>query len=93
MLEIPESKTIGSQAGSTLTNKRILDVITATSPHKFAFYNGDPEEYAKLLAGIEIKSANGHGMFVDLHCAGDVSIIIGEGTNVRYFDVSSSKRF
>ncbi len=85
MLEIPESKTIGSQAGSTLANKRILDVITATSPHKFAFYNGDPEEYVKLLAGKEIKSANGHGMFVDLHCADDVSIIIGEGTNVRYF--------
>ena len=85
MLEIPESKTIGSQAARTLAKKRILDVVTASSPHKFAFYNGDPDEYAKLLAGKEIISAKGHGMFVDLHCADDVTIITGEGTNARFY--------
>jgi formamidopyrimidine-DNA glycosylase len=42
MLELPESTTIGRQAGSLLVNKRITRVVNATSPHKFAFFNGDP---------------------------------------------------
>ena len=51
MIEIPESATVGRQAGTTLVNKTITDVFTATSPHKFAFFNGDPGEYGKLLKG------------------------------------------
>ena len=85
MLEIPESKTISIQANETLINKKIKKVITATSPHKFAFYCGEPAEYAKLLAGKQIKSAKGHGMFVDIYCDGDTCITIGDGTNMRYY--------
>ena len=85
MLEIPESTTISLQSGDTLTDKTITNVITATKPHKFAFYKGDPEEYKKLLIGRKIKSTKGHGMFVDMHCDDKISITIGEGTNMRYY--------
>ena len=85
MLEIPESNTIGLQSGNTLTDKTITKVVTATSPHKFAFYCGDPAEYGKLLTGRQIKSAKGHGMFVDLYCDRDISITIGEGSNMRFY--------
>ena len=85
MLEIPESRTIGRQANETLTDKKITDVLPASSPHKFAFYSGDPSEYAKLLNGKHILSAKGYGMFVDLHCEEDICITIGEGTNMRYY--------
>jgi formamidopyrimidine-DNA glycosylase len=85
MLEIPESKTIGVQAENTLINKRITEVLNATSPHKFAFFKGDPAEYTKLLKGRQIQSAKGHGMFVDIECGEDVFITIGEGTNMRYY--------
>jgi len=85
MLEIPESKTISLQASETLISKRITEVITATSPHKFAFYCGDPANYAKLLTGKQIKSTRGHGMFVDLYCDDNILISISEGTNVRYY--------
>ena len=84
MIEIPESKTISLQAGNTLISRRITEVITATSPHKFAFYCGDPKEYAKLLIGRQIKSIKGHGMFVDIYCDENICITIGEGTNMRY---------
>jgi formamidopyrimidine-DNA glycosylase len=84
MLEIPETKTISEQAGSTLTGKRITKVINATSPHKFAFYCGDPAGYAKLLTGRHIISTKGHGMFVDLCCDENICITIGDGTNMRY---------
>ncbi len=85
MLEIPESKTISLQAGNTLKGKKITKVITATSPHKFAFYCGDPLEYAKLLTGRQIKSTKGHGMFVDFYCDENICITIGEGINMRYY--------
>ncbi|MBN1387415.1 MAG: endonuclease VIII [Bacteroidales bacterium] len=88
MLEIPESKTISLQAGKTLVNKRIEEVITASSAHKFAFYCGDPAEYPKLLTGKHIQSTKGHGMFVDMHCDNDICITIGDGTNIRYYPSS-----
>jgi formamidopyrimidine-DNA glycosylase len=85
MLEIPESTTISLQAGSTLTGKKIKKVINATSPHKFAFFTGDPIKYQKLLEGKQVKSTKGHGMFVDLYCDDNVCITIAEGTNMRYY--------
>jgi formamidopyrimidine-DNA glycosylase len=85
MLEIPESKTISYQAGNTLHNKRIAEVLRASSTHKFAFYCGDPADYAKFLAGKQVKSTKGHGMFVDIYFDSNISITIGEGTNMRYY--------
>lgn len=90
MLEIPESKNISRQAGNELINKKIRSVITATSPHKFAFFNGDPETYADLLIGRRILSTKGHGMFVDLYCDEDICISISEGTNMRYYSSRES---
>lgn len=91
MLEIPESKTISIQAGNTLIQKKIIEVINATSPHKFAFYAGDPAEYAKLLNGRIVISARGHGMFVDINCDENINITIGEGTNMRYYSSSEQR--
>ena len=85
MLEIPESKTISHQAGNELINKKIKSVLPASSPHKFAFFHGDPESYADLLIGRRILSTKGHGMFVDLYCDEDICISISEGTNIRYY--------
>ena len=85
MLEIPESKTISLQAGNILTGKRIIEVMNATSPHKFAFYCGDPSRYAELLTGRRIMSTKGHGMFVDICCDEDVIITISEGAHMRYY--------
>lgn len=88
MLELPESRTMGLQAGNTLVNKSIKEVYTATSPHKFAFFHGDPANYLKLLAGRKINSTLGHGMFVDMYCDEDVCITIAEGANMRYYSSS-----
>lgn len=85
MIEIPEAKTIALQVSSTLVNKRIKEVINATNPHKFAFFQGDPAEYSKLLEGRQIRSAKGHGMFVDIYLDEDIFITISEGSNMRYY--------
>ncbi|MBE0651511.1 MAG: endonuclease VIII [Bacteroidales bacterium] len=85
MLEIPESKTIGFQAANTLTGKKITDVFTATSKHKFTAFKGDPAGYPEFLTGRQIQTTRGHGMFVDLLFDKHISLTIGEGTNMRYY--------
>lgn len=85
MLEIPESRTISFQTGITLVNKKIAKVFNATSVHKFAWFNDDPKEYGKILEGAQIKTAKGHGMFVDIRCDEDVWITISDGTHIRYY--------
>jgi formamidopyrimidine-DNA glycosylase len=91
MLEIPESRTISVQAGNTLLNRRIIEVINATSIHKFAFYSGDPAAYSKLLTGRTVISTKGHGMFVDINCDENINITIGEGANMRYYSPSEQR--
>lgn len=85
MLEIPESRTISLQAESILFDKQITDVVQATSPHKFAWYNGDPALYKDMLVDRKIESVKGHGAYVDILCDNDTSISIGDGTNLKYF--------
>ena len=84
MLEIPESATIGGQAADMLAGKTVSDVVTATSPHKFAFYNGDPENYSDLLAGRTVTGAAGHGAFVTIRFDKGVSLTVGDGTNLKF---------
>lgn len=85
MLEIPESKTIAEQVQETLVGKTVTRVENATSPHKFAWYEGDPLTYGSLLSGRKIETANGHGMYVDIHLDKEVHITVGDGTNLRFY--------
>lgn len=85
MLEIPESKVMSLQIEEILAGKRIVKVRNATSPHKFAWYNGDPAAYDHLLSGKQVLSSRGHGMFVDICCEDNTFIIAGDGTNIRYY--------
>jgi len=85
MLEIPESKVMSLQVDEVLAGKRIVKVRTATSPHKFAWYSGDPAEYDKLLSGKRVLSSRGHGMYVDICCEDNTYVVAGDGTNIRYY--------
>jgi formamidopyrimidine-DNA glycosylase len=60
-------------------------VVAASSPHKFAFYCEDPTRYPELLAEGCIKSASGHGMFVDIFLDNETRFTISDGTNLRYY--------
>lgn len=85
MIEIPESATIGKQASETLKGKRIAHVIESNSPHRFTFYNGDPAEYSNRLVGRTVLGAQGYGAFVDIFMDADTHLLIGDGTNMRYY--------
>lgn len=86
MLELPEVITLSKQANNALKGKTITQVFNATKPHKFTFYNSDPLEYGKLLVGKTIESARGYGMFVDFLLSDHITMNIGDGTIVRYYN-------
>lgn len=83
MLEIPESKNISRQVENELIGKTIAEVINATSPHRFTWYNGDPLKYNQILVGREIEASKGHGAFVDIYCDQNTTISISDGVNIR----------
>lgn len=89
MLEIPESTTIARQLNETVRGKAIRRVVANASPHKFAFYHGDPAGYDELLTGQVIGDSTGIGAMVEI-AAGNRRIVLGDGANLRYY-VDSSK--
>jgi len=90
MIELPEAISFSKQANKLLTGKVIIDVFPPTSLHKFAFFNGDPADYKKLLVGKEILSVDGRGMYININLSDNATLSIGDGTNMRYGDTSSN---
>jgi formamidopyrimidine-DNA glycosylase len=89
MIELPESQTLAKQLQESVKNKQITEVIANHSPHKFAWYHGDPNNYHSLLAGKTIYEAAGYGSMVEIQ-AGDAFILLGEGIALRYYENANS---
>ncbi len=83
MIELPEAVTLARQINDALAGKRIMTVTAAHSPHKFAWYCGDPQNYHGLLADKSIAVAAGYGGMVEIR-AGEAVLLIGDGVGLRY---------
>lgn len=60
MIEIPEAQTLAGQINASLSGKRIIQVRAGHTPHKFAWYHGDPRAYPLLLKGQAFRQAGIH---------------------------------
>lgn len=85
MLEIPESNTIAKQINETVRGKTIHLAVANKTPHKFAWYFGDPGAYNELLAGKQIGMSRALGGMIEI-AAGDCRILISDGAALRYYD-------
>lgn len=83
MIEIPEAISLAEQLNQTVKSKRITRVIAAHSPHKFAWYQGDPQRYPELLVGQTVEGAEGFGSTVQFK-AGDAYVAVSEGAIWHY---------
>jgi formamidopyrimidine-DNA glycosylase len=83
MLEIPESQVISQQINDTARGRTIQMVSVASSPHKLAWFYGDPGEYPARLGGRKIEEAHPLGGLLEI-TAGPVKIVAGDGTAVRF---------
>ncbi len=79
MIEYPEAVTIARQITSELKGKRVADGNRGNSPHKFAFYNHTPEEYAALLPGRTVGEATVNGPLILANLEPEYALILGGG--------------
>lgn len=84
MIEIPEAIILSHQIIETIHGKRIEDVIVNQTPHKFAWFFGDPSEYDSKLIGKTAEKAYAYGGFIEI-ILGNTKLLLGEGINLRYF--------
>lgn len=87
MIEFTEAVVLAEQLNDSLTGKKIVNVIAAYSPHKFAWYAGDPQNYKSLLTEKRITGARSFGGFVEISIE-DVAIVLNDGVNIRLLDSS-----
>lgn len=84
MIEIPESRTLARQLSETMKGKCIETVHAGTSPHKFVFFTGAPEEYAHKLEGETVDDAEALAGIIQLRI-GQLCLTFHDGTNLRFF--------
>ncbi len=85
MIELPEATVLAKQIGDSIAGKQITNVIAARSPHKFAWYFGDPNDYKRLLAGEIIDGAVSYGGQVEVS-VDKSKILFSDGVKLRYFE-------
>ncbi len=83
MMEIPESAVIARQLNDTVKGKKIIQVEAEHSPHKLAWYHGDPKKYPELLNGKTISEAYPLGGTLEIR-AEDIFIALSEGANLAF---------
>jgi formamidopyrimidine-DNA glycosylase len=88
MIELPEATVIARQITETLGGKRVAAAVANASPHKFAWYTGDPAEYNDRLAGKVVSTAEGVAGNIEV-CVGDM--LLSVSAPIRYY-VAGEKR-
>ncbi len=83
MIELPESHTLATQLNATLKGKSIVAMVVNQSPHKFAFYHGDPSSYPNRFIDTTFTGANAQGGQVEL-AFDHQRLVISDGANLRY---------
>lgn len=84
MLELVETKILADQLNQTIKGKRIRSVVTLQSPHKFAFFHGDPGNYHEIMKGLTITKASPCGGQLEI-VMGDTILVLGDGVNLQYY--------
>jgi len=79
MIELPEAMTIARQINAELKGKRIADGNRGNSPHKFAFYNLSPAEYAAILKDRTMGEATTNGPLILAAVEPGHTLILGGG--------------
>ena len=85
MIELPEAAVLAKQINETIVGKKTKNVIAAHTPHKLAWYFGDPQKYKGLLTGNIVSEAASYGGQVEI-TAGTAKLVFSDGVNLRYYN-------
>ncbi len=83
MIEIPEAATLSRQLNDQFVGRQVNRIVAGASPHKFAWFYGDPASYTKIAKGKTFCCAKPIGGMVEA-AAGDVRLLFSEGVSLRH---------
>lgn len=83
MIELPEAFVLSEQLSATIKGKTIMSATANVSPHKFAWYFGDPAAYDGLLRGKTVTGAVAYAGQVELQ-AEKMRLLFSDGVSLRY---------
>ena len=78
MFELPEFTTLSKQINATLKGKTISNGQLGNSPHKFVWYNREPEEFARLTKGKTVGESHARGKWLFVPLEPEYVLLIGE---------------
>jgi formamidopyrimidine-DNA glycosylase len=84
MIELPEAIVLARQLNETLKGRKILEAEAGHSPHKFAWYTGDPKGYSALLSERSVAEARASAGAVEFALTGGLTVFFNDGPVLRY---------
>jgi formamidopyrimidine-DNA glycosylase len=78
VFELPEFTTLSKQINATLNGKTISKGQLVNSPHKFVWYNRDPEEFAHLTSGKTVGESHARGKWLFVPLEPGYVLLVGE---------------
>ena len=90
MIELSEAVHIADQLNDTVFGKHIAGVMAVHTPHKLAWYYGEPSTYFDLLTSRTIGKASPYGSMVEIQVE-NANILFGEGVNLRFHDTGEPR--
>lgn len=85
MIELPEARAIANDLRNEILGKIIIDVSGNFTDHKFTFYQGNPNEYKKMLVGKKITNIIDRNYYVEIEIE-NFKLTFRDGANIRYYD-------
>lgn len=91
MIEYPEAIGLAKQIKENLAGRGIVDAIARYTPHKFAWFSGDPAGYKEFLTGKTVVGAVAYGGKLHIKLSDDCGILLSDGIALRLY--SDEKQF
>ncbi len=91
MFEIPECTVLAKQINKTLVGKTIKQGSLGNSPHKFVWYNRQPEEFTKLTHGKVVGQARVQGRWLIIPLEPGYNLVLGECGGKMLFHPAGSE--
>jgi formamidopyrimidine-DNA glycosylase len=78
VFELPECVTLARQMNETILGKVVQGGRLGNSPHKFVWYNRQPEEFTKLTRGKRVGKATAKGRWLFVPLEPGYVLVLGE---------------
>lgn len=91
MIELPEALTYAKELNQMAAGKTVKLVCPPSSPHKFCWFYGAPEDYDKQLKGCTVESAEGFGIYVEIRFDRGRKLAFNDGVKVRFLDQNEAR--